>query len=61
MSSAALAGNISGRAGNISGSPVGADTTTSSTGNISGRSGNISGFTDEVFSTLLGLFTSIIP
>ncbi len=71
ISSAALAGNISGRAGNISGAPT-ADGNISGTpskdgnisgkdGNISGIAGNISGFTDEAYSLLLGLFGSILP
>ncbi len=45
ISSAALAGNISGKAGNISGAPD----------NISGAPGNISGLTEELYTALLGL------
>ena len=68
MSSAALAGNISGAPasenGNISGAPA---PETSKNGNISGRNGNISGapgnisgLTDEAYSALLGLIGTIL-
>jgi hypothetical protein len=50
MSSAALAGNISGRSGNISGAP------TTAAGNISG----ISGLTDEAYGEFVGLLTVLV-
>ena len=50
MSSAALAGNISGRAGNISGAPT--PVTVSKDGNISGAPGNISGLTSAILAVL---------
>jgi len=56
ISSAALAGNISGapsRDGNISGAP-------SKDGNISGKYGNISGLTDDVYAVLIGLLGTIV-
>jgi hypothetical protein len=68
MSSAALAGNISGapskdgnisgKGGNISGAPGNISGTP---GNISGTPGNISGFTEEAYLTLLGLLGTIVP
>lgn len=68
LSSAALAGNISGKDGNISGAPgniSGAPTTDGNIsgrdGNISGIAGNISGFTDEAYSVLLSLFGAVLP
>ena len=57
MSSAALAGNISGRDGNISGAPT---ASVSKDGNISGIYGNISGLTDVVYDTLLGFVGTIL-
>jgi hypothetical protein len=61
LSSAAVAGNISGRAGNISGAPTQDGNISGKKGNISGIAGNISGLTDEVYSALLGLLGAIIP
>ena len=68
MSSAALAGNISGaptkdgnisgKGGNISGAPGNISGTP---GNISGTPGNISGFTEEAYLALLGLLGAIVP
>jgi len=49
MSSAALAGNISGRNGNISGAP---GNISGAPGNISGAPGNISGSPDETLDFL---------
>jgi hypothetical protein len=66
MSSAALAGDISGRSkpGDISGI---AAATLSKPGDISGissatlgRAGDISGFADQAYDTLLGLLTAVI-
>jgi hypothetical protein len=53
LSSVALAGQISGRAGQISG---GAAPDTTITGQISGRPGQISGFEEE----LTGLIVSLL-
>jgi hypothetical protein len=53
ISSATLAGNISGKDGNISGAPT-------SDGNISGIAGNISGFTDEAYDALVDLLNAIL-
>jgi len=50
MSSAALAGNISGRDGNISGAPT--PVTVSKDGNISGTPGNISGLASAILAVL---------
>jgi hypothetical protein len=71
LSSAALAGNISGAPtpnGNISGAPTqdgnisGKDGNISGiAGNISGIAGNISGLTDEAYAALLSLLGSMIP
>lgn len=71
ISSAALAGNISGKDGNISGSPTTCGNisgTPSKDGNISGKdgnisgiAGNISGLTDEAYLVLLGLFGAVLP
>lgn len=68
MSSAALAGNISGapskdgnisgKGGNISGAP---GNISGAPGNISGTPGNISGFTEEAYLALLGLLGAIVP
>ena len=54
LSSATLAGQISGapeKDGNISGK----------NGNISGIAGNISGLTDEAYAALLSLLGAILP
>jgi hypothetical protein len=65
LSSAALAGNISGRDGNISGRDgniSGRDGNISGRdGNISGRDGNISGLTDDAYAAFLGLLGAILP
>ncbi len=64
ISSAALAGNISGAPttdGNISGSPTKNGNISGKDGNISGIAGNISGLTDDAYSLLLGLFGSLLP
>jgi hypothetical protein len=66
ISSAALAGNISGapsRDGNISGAPSkdgNISGTPSKDGNISGKYGNISGLTDDVYAVLIGLLGTIV-
>jgi hypothetical protein len=73
MSSAALAGNISGaptkdgnisgKGGNISGAPGNISGTpgniSGAPGNISGTPGNISGFTEEAYLALLSLLGAI--
>jgi hypothetical protein len=68
LSSAALAGNISGKDGNISGISGNISGTPSKDGNISGKdgnisgiAGNISGLTDEAYSVLLSLFGALLP
>ena len=70
MSSAALAGNISGapcrdgnisgKDGNISGAPCNDGNISGKDGNISGKDGNISGLTDEAYKALLGLLSAIL-
>jgi hypothetical protein len=65
ISSAAFAGNISGKDGNISGTPGNISGTpgniSGTPGNISGIAGNISGLSDEAYSFLLSLFGAVLP